>query len=157
LRGTFYFSESVKRKRIVHICIVGHQTKPRKTERLGCWNIDMARSHCEVHKGKDAATKCLAEVVEEAIAPVMKKPTLAESVSEHVCDSSVPDVVVTNTAAGYNTPNTAVTATTDGPAAGPATGPMEAETSAAAGDSSAAAAISPMAAAAATHGEESEN
>ena len=117
----------------------------------------MARSHCEVHEGEDVTTKCLAEVVEEAITPVMKKPTLAESVSEHVCKSGVPDVVVTNTAAGCNTPNTAVTATTDGPAAGPATGPMETETGAPASDSSAAVAISPMAAAVATHGEESEN
>jgi hypothetical protein len=107
----------------------------------------MARSHCEVHEGEDViTTKCLAEVVEEAITPVMKKPTLAESVSEHVCKSGVPDVVVTNTAAGHNTPNTAVTATTDGPAAGPATGPMETETGAPPSDSSAAAAISPMAA-----------
>jgi hypothetical protein len=117
----------------------------------------MARSHCEVLEGEDVTTKCLAEVVEEAIAPVMKKPTLAESVSEHVRESGVPDVVVTNTAAGRNTPNTAVTATTDGPAAGPATGPMETETGAPPGDSSAAEAISPMAAAAATCGEESEN
>jgi hypothetical protein len=117
----------------------------------------MARSHCEVHEGKDATTKCLAEVVEEAIAPVMKKPALAESVSEYVHESGVPDVVVTNTATGCNTPNTAVTATTDGPAAGPATGPMDTETSAAAGYLSAAAAISPMSAAVATHGEELEN
>jgi predicted TIM-barrel enzyme len=110
----------------------------------------MARSHCEVQEGEDAATKCLAEVVEEAITPVMKKPTLAESVSEHVCNSGVPDVVVTNTATGHNTPNTAVTATTDDPAAGTATGPMETETSVVACDLSAAAAISPMAAAVAT-------
>jgi hypothetical protein len=84
----------------------------------------MDRSHCEVLEGEDVTTKHLAEVFEEAIAPVMKKPTLAESVSEHVRESGVPDVVVTNTATGHNTPNTAVTATTDGPAAGPATGPM---------------------------------
>jgi hypothetical protein len=146
--------EWLKDKHMLRMYLVAHEERLAAEKQLQDF---MARTHCEVEDGEDAATKHLAQVVEEAIAPVVKKPTLAESVSEHVRESGVPDVVVTNTAAGRNTPNTAVTATTDGRAAGPATGPMENETGAPPGDSSAAEAISPMAAAAATRGEESED